>query len=253
MKKIYSLFTILVLATGISAQTYTENFEAAPTKTAYASSNVNLNGITWNLTDTIITNAAASDPDWFNGTRSLRLRGYGSTSFAMQDNKVGGIGNITFSYRRYGTDTQNTYNVDWSSNGSTWTTIGTFTPTATVQTFNYALNQSAARIRIVATISGGSNRRANLDDITLTDNSGSLAVVEFDKSSVNFVKNTSVNNVIYFGSKAEVKVYSLNGQILKTASVSESKSLNVADLQSGVYIITGLVKGKNVSQKIIKN
>jgi hypothetical protein len=34
MKKIYSLFMMLVLSTGISAQTYTENFEAAPTKTA---------------------------------------------------------------------------------------------------------------------------------------------------------------------------------------------------------------------------
>lgn len=93
-----------------------------------------------------------------------------------------------------------------------------------------------------------------IDDFSLTpQNSGTLAIGEVKTSKNAFVKNTSVDNEIYFGTKADVKVYNVNGQVLKTASVSESKSLNVADLQKGIYIVAGTVNGKNVSEKIIKN
>ena len=44
----------------------------------------------------------------------------------------------------------------------------------------------------------------------------------------------------------------MNGQVVKSASVSENKSLEVADLASGMYIVTGTVEGQAVSTKIIK-
>jgi hypothetical protein len=40
--------------------------------------------------------------------------------------------------------------------------------------------------------------------------------------------------------------------LIKTAQVSETKSLDASDLQSGMYIITGTLDRKPVSQKINK-
>lgn len=68
----------------------------------------------------------------------------------------------------------------------------------------------------------------------------------------NFVKNTLVSNAISFVAKADVKVYNMNGQVVKAAAVSENKDLNVADLTPGTYVVTATVNGKAVSQKIIK-
>ena len=102
---------------------YTVNFEGTnETKTAYASGNVTLSGISWNMTEALIGNLAN---DWKNGTRSARLRGYGTSSMTMLANKTTGLGTLSFYYRRYGTDTQ----VDWKAeysvdNGTNWTQIG---------------------------------------------------------------------------------------------------------------------------------
>jgi len=252
MKKIYSLFAAVILAVGVNAQTYSEDFENAPSKTAYASANITLSEISWNLTDTVIRVAGAADADWYNGTRSLRFRGYGTSSFTMNENKTGGIGNIEFKYRRYGTDTQNTYNVDWSADGNTWVTIGTFTPTADVQTFSYNLNKETARIRIVATVTGSSNKRANLDDLVLTDYDATLAVANYNTAKVSLVKNTVADNEIIFAQDAKVSVINMNGQVVKSAQVAKDSSLNISELPKGVYVVTAVVNGKTVSQKVIK-
>ncbi|MDC8098675.1 T9SS type A sorting domain-containing protein [Chryseobacterium rhizosphaerae] len=79
-----------------------------------------------------------------------------------------------------------------------------------------------------------------------------MATGENRISNKSFVKNTSVENEIYFGVQSEVKIFSISGQLIKTASVRENGSLNVAELQKGIYFVTGIVNGKNVSEKVIK-
>ena len=79
-----------------------------------------------------------------------------------------------------------------------------------------------------------------------------MAVGNVNAAKVNLVKNTVVDNNILFSAKADVKVISMNGQVVKSASVNENTSLNVADLAKGMYIVTGTVNGKAVSEKIIK-
>lgn len=109
-------------------------------------------------------------------------------------------------------------------------------------------------IRFVDENITGNDDGLAIDDFSLTpQNSGSLSTADVKNSKNLFVKNTVVKNEITFGTKAQVKIYSVNGQLVKTVDVTENKSLNVADLQNGIYIVTGLVEGKNVSQKIIKN
>ncbi|WP_309491501.1 T9SS type A sorting domain-containing protein [Chryseobacterium chendengshani] len=85
--------------------------------------------------------------------------------------------------------------------------------------------------------------------------SGTLAVSDLNKSKSNFVKNTFVKNEeITFGSDVkDIKIYTLTGQVVKTASVKSNETLNVADLQKGNYIVTGTINNLPVSQKILKD
>ena len=155
---------------------YLVDFEGAgETKIAYASGTVNLSGLDWDMTEALIGTDAS---DWKNGVRSARLRGYGTSSMTMLANKTTGVGVVSFLYRRYGTDAQGDWKVEYSTDGgTTWTQIGSsFTAPTTdvVQTFSEVLNlEGNVRIRIKrATESGTANQRLNIDDILLTDYSG---------------------------------------------------------------------------------
>ena len=88
-----------------------------------------------------------------------------------------------------------------------------------------------------------------VDDI---QSDASLAVIDTNKSKTTLVRNTKVNNEISFGEKANVKIYNVSGSLVKSASVEKNGSLNVSSLAKGVYVVTGEVNGKTVSQKVIK-
>lgn len=183
MKKL-TFKTSLLLAlfflwgSGIKAETYYVDFESL-TKTSYASGTVTLGAYDWNFTGACAGNGTS---DWKVGNVSARLAGTTKTTsnsetskIEMLSNKAGGIGNISFQYRRYGSDAQIPWLVQWSSDGSTWTTIQEITGTEQVQTFSYDLNQDNARIRIIAngfTTSTDNGKRLNVDELILTDNSG---------------------------------------------------------------------------------
>lgn len=79
-----------------------------------------------------------------------------------------------------------------------------------------------------------------------------LAAGNANATTAKLVKNTVVNNNILFAAKSDVQIISMNGQVVKTASVNENTSLDVASLPKGIYVVTGAVNGKAVSQKIIK-
>lgn len=181
MNKRVLIFAIILLSAALAWAQYTVNFEGeGETKGAYASSTVNLSGLNWDLTETLI---GTSTTDFKNGTRSARLRGYGTSAMTMLADKSNGLGTISFQYRRYGTDAQVDWKVEYSTNqGSNWTQIGSdFTAPASdvVQTFSETVNASGGvRIRIKrATETGSDNYRLNIDDITLTDYSGTSSVI----------------------------------------------------------------------------
>jgi endonuclease/exonuclease/phosphatase family metal-dependent hydrolase len=151
---------------GGGGDSYIVDFENA-SKTAYASADVALNGISWNMTEALIGNLAN---DFKNATKSARLRGYGTSAMTMMADKPDGIGTISFKYGRYGTDTQVEWIVEYSANaGASWTEAGRFTAGATPATFSATVEQaSASRIRIRTIATGTSDKRANVDDITIT-------------------------------------------------------------------------------------
>jgi len=163
-------FTRTSTNTGGSGSDYIADMEGAgETKTGYASGDVSLSGIQWNLTEALIGTSAS---DWFNGLRSIRMRGYGASVITMVQSRPGGLGKLSFSYRRYGSDSQTSWQAQYSTNaGVTWVNAGSpFTASATVQTFNHTANVAGdIRVRIKENSgTGASNRRMNIDDIVIT-------------------------------------------------------------------------------------
>lgn len=155
------------------------NFEGAgETKTGYASGDVVLSGINWNLNEVLIGTSGA---DYRNGSRSARFHGFSNSAMTMLEDKANGIGKISFKYRAWGTDPQIVWRVEYSTNaGSSWTQVGSnFTATSTVQFFNETLNiPGNVRIRIVH-VSGGNtstDRRMNIDDIVLSDHNATAVL-----------------------------------------------------------------------------
>ncbi len=183
-----TLFSFLIMGSSIVSAQYVVNFEGpGEIKTSYAAANVNLSGIDWNLTEALI---GTESTDWKNGARSARLRGYGASSMTMLADKSGGVGTITFKYRRYGTDFQVDWKVEYSTDGgTTWTQAGssfTAPDDDVVQTFSAIVNQPGnVRIRIKrATENGAANRRLNVDDIEITDYSAVVPTLSVSPTSL---------------------------------------------------------------------
>ncbi|MCG2792178.1 MAG: T9SS type A sorting domain-containing protein [Weeksellaceae bacterium] len=114
-------------------------------------------------------------------------------------------------------------------------------------TFNFTGGTANSTITIKTT----SPTRAFIDNVMVITTS-TLSVLDPSKTKANLVKNTVVANEIIFGAAANVSIYNAAGQMVKTAEVSENSRLDVSALPKGNYIVTGLVKGQAVSQKIIK-
>jgi|GEM_PF-3287223 len=177
---------------------YFVDFEGqGETKTSYASGTVNLSGLNWDMTEALI---GTLDADWKNGQRSARFRGYAASSMTMLENKINGIGTVSFYYRRYGTDPQVDWKVEYSTDdGTNWTQIGnvfTAPDTDEVQTFSEVVNiPGDIRIRIKrATEEGSSNNRLNIDDIMMTDfvDTNIVATPTFTPSSGTYLEPIDV-------------------------------------------------------------
>lgn len=82
-----------------------------------------------------------------------------------------------------------------------------------------------------------------------------LAVSDNNHAKYSFIKNSLVTNskIVFSADVKDLKIYSLSGQLVKTASVKANDVLTISELQNGTYIITGTVNEKNVTQKILKN
>jgi len=91
-----------------------------------------------------------------------------------------------------------------------------------------------------------------ITSIVIVYENPTMAAVDTTKAKANLVKNTIVANELIFGASAKVSIYNAAGQIVKTAEVSDNSRVDVSTLPKGTYVVTGLVNGQTVSQKIIK-
>jgi len=154
-------FTVTVTAVPVTPW---EDFELG-TKTGYAAGNVTSTAGSWNL-DNALLGTSASDRK--NGSQSVRIQntGFLQTNFDI----TSGVGKVTVSHAKYGTDANNSWVLKASTDGgATWTaftssTINTTSTALTAEEITVNLGGNV-RLRIEKTTSGG---RLNIDDIYIT-------------------------------------------------------------------------------------
>jgi endonuclease G len=165
---LFALFTFTApLSPRTQAQTFNETFESG-TKTAYATADVQLATGFWNFNDALIGNLST---DRKTGTASARIRNVG---LVQMDFDVASAGTVTVQHAVFGTDGASTWEL-WSSTngGSSYVKVGNTisTSSTTLATASFTVN-SAAPIRFsIRKVSGGANR-INIDNVTITPNSG---------------------------------------------------------------------------------
>jgi hypothetical protein len=250
MKKLYSLFATAMFATVTLAQTTILN------ATFDDLSGTGGNDNSWSGNVGTNSLSAYTTAGWVfagaGGAAQCIKAGSSSTAGAVTTPALNGLsGDATLTFRAGGYGTDNTTLTVTITGGGTINGTSSFTLTNSAfssYTVNIIGGTSATKLKFAA---AATSRRFFIDDIKV-DMNGSLAVTDTKAFAKKFIKNTSVENDIYFGAKSEVKVYSVNGQLMKSASVAENGTLSVAELPKGIYIVTGNVNGKIVSEKVIK-
>ncbi|MCB2377375.1 T9SS type A sorting domain-containing protein [Hymenobacter sp. BT635] len=241
-----------------------EDFEVTNIiKTGYGSGPVVTATGSWTFNEAAVGNLAN---DKKNGTKSARLRG---GSVFMNFDKANGAGVVTISAAAFGTDNPSSYAVDISSDGGVTfdayngpATVVTSTLTATSFTVNVAGN---IRLRVRhADGTVGSNPRLNIDDITITDFTGSatsIAAPSFTGTS--FCTTTAATLTVDFtptGSFAATNDYSVQ---LSNAAGSFASPVVVgtvtdntggaAPITASITIPAGTASGTGYRLRVVAN
>ena len=160
------------------------------------------------------------------GNLSCRLGKTSTSSITMREDVEGGIGAISFWIASYGSDTNVTLDVDFSTDkGATWTTLGTVTASPGALQY-YMLEipiEEPVRFRLAQT----AGARANIDDITLYK----LIYEETLKGDVNgdgVVNISDINVVIGMV---------LKGENSDNADVNGDHTVNVGDINAIISVI----------------
>ncbi|ACU07177.1 hypothetical protein FIC_00722 [Flavobacteriaceae bacterium 3519-10] len=246
MKKFYSLFAAVVLAVMVSAQG-SENLDSRPTTAGTSYTTVNFTGedaTSWAFATTRIVDTSANYN--ISGTSAL-LNSNGTATITFAN----GLGTLNFQYRKAFTGGA-ARTVQVSVDGVIVNTSPAFGSgsgaQADVYDYSLLINKSGSVVVEVKVLGA----QTTLDNFSWTAYDSTLAVGDVNATKANLVKNTVVANTILFAAKADVQILSMNGQVVKTASVDENTAMDVSSLAKGIYIVAGTVNGKAVSQKIIK-
>ncbi len=253
MKKFYSLFAAVILAASVNAQTTV--FSADFNDVVGIGGNDNI----WNggPTGSAAIPGTYTSAGWVftaaGGANGCIKAGSGSNKGSVITpalTQLSGIATLTFRAGAWdGNSEKLTLNLSITGGGTLDQSSITMTKGA-FSTFTVGITGGTASSKLIFTAAVAANNRFFIDDILVT--APTQAVGDVNATKVNFVKNTVVANTIMFAAKADVQILNMNGQVVKTAAVSENTSLDVAALPKGIYIVKGMVDGKAVSQKIMK-
>jgi hypothetical protein len=188
--------------------------------------------------------------DAYNVRRSATGPTSGQWQYQIGSGAFNNIGSII----SWGTTTTSTGNEQAPINLSSITALQNI-PAGTTVTFRILGFGATGTGGTWYLVNGNTSATSKTLTVKGTVQSDVLAISDLTKTKSNFVKNTFVQDEeITFGSDVkDIKIYTLTGQVVKTASVKEGSSLNVAELAKGNYIVTGTVNNQPVSQKILKD
>ncbi len=243
MKKLYSLFAAVVFSAAVFAQTtVTYTFSGAN------ASEVTSGTIDSNISFTTDKGEGGQFPTFYSGAPagvriySVRATGNGNF-FTIVPAEGFEITELTFTAHS-GYAPAVTYSVNGGTNqavplaGTTYTISG--------------IKADKSLKFTNAHVGGSSNLQLRIPSITITYQQKSLGLNDVNGKKVQLVKNTRVTNELVFAAKSEVKIINMNGQVVKTASVNEGTTIDVSSLSNGIYLVSGVVNGKALTQKVIK-
>lgn len=244
MKKIYSLFAVAMISVAAIAQTTVTHTFTGGNATEIKSGTVDAN-----VTYVTATGASAQFPTFYTAVPSA-VRFY-------SDRNTGDGNSLTLT----AVEGYEITALSFTSTGATYTPVVTFSAdggafaamTKTGETFSVG-DLTATTLTFKNAHTGGTtNTQLRIPSFTVTYKAKvTMAVGDVNAKKVNLVKNTVVESNILFAAKADVQIVNMNGQVVKSASVNENTSLDVATLPKGIYVVTANLNGKAVSQKIIK-
>lgn len=157
------------------SETIVEDFEinnATTTVPCYSTKSFQGNAFAWNVTDAGF--GTGSQDSGFNGTNALRFGKTATSSLAMNEDKNGGIGTVTFEAAPWPGDVDPVVAVEYSTDGgSTWTTAENITVDDS-ESFSVEVNTPySARLRF-RQVSG---KRWFIDNIAISG-FGSLGAID---------------------------------------------------------------------------
>ncbi len=260
MKKLYSLFAAVAFSATVCAQTtiYSENMGASTTTNSIAS-NPFQNGAPISYSGTADVRTSLPSSGYANASGGANVM----VNAANEYFTISGINTqkyvdlaLSFGQRKGSNTANNELLVEVSEDGVTWTGLSYTRPTGTGTSIWTIVNPTGT-IPSTETLSirftGINGTEWRIDDVILKGNlNTSLSVADVSGRKAQLVKNSMVTNELSFATKSDVKIITMNGQVVKTASVNEDTTLDVSSLANGVYLVSGSVNGKTVTQKVIK-
>lgn len=212
--------------------------------TDYSNVTTDLNGTYF----AVMTDAASS-----NTTARIYIRNNGS-QYQYGIGTGTAISTATWSPNLYNVGTVQyltlAYNFDTNSlqlfENNTSTASLTVSPeTAITEMGGFQLRQDGAAVTPTMTV----------DELRISSTMQVLSISEIMAAKSQYLKNTMVENELFFQTKgkASVKVFNANGQLVKSADITPTNAVvNVSNLPKGMYIVTTETAEEKVAQKFMK-
>lgn len=208
-----------------------ENFENG-SKRAYAEESVSCTSANWKMTDAVIGN---SDNDKRNDACAVRMRTTGILE--MQDDKMGGVGMLSFYAGIYGKDAASSFSVYYSLDGGDWLPVAENVALVKGEwkQFAYELNKEGnVRLKFVQ-VGGSSTKRINIDDIQMNDYGNSSFIDSLSEDSDCRIYSGKGILTIVSSNTGILSLYTLEGKLLKQLQLKEGN--NIYLFESGVYLV----------------
>ncbi|MDT0557299.1 endonuclease [Ichthyenterobacterium sp. W332] len=230
---------------GSGAECANETFEAIPANNGSYTDRMwtGDNGLTWNATE------ARTDQD-INGSRALTLDMRGSSEAVLTSPSIsGGIGDLTLTTQRKfsgGTGDLSIY-----VNGNL---VGTIAYDDTVQNSSLPNINVEGDIVLVITEDTPDGDRVAIDDLSWTCYT-ELSIEENSLETVKLYPNPVTNNsfTVETTQNLNLEIYDVLGKIVFSKTVGANTStIDISNLNSGIYLIKLNSGGRSFTKKLIK-
>jgi endonuclease I len=163
----------------------------------------------------------------------------------------GGIGNLTVSTKRVFGGTSGTFNL--KVNGNIVSTIA-YGDQDVVQPITIPNINIEGNVSIVIDGNSVASNRVVFDDLSWTCYT-ELNVNDYQFNDITIYPNpvSNILNIQFNNSKeTQVEIYNILGKRVLTKTISQSQSINVENLKSGIYILKITQDNSTISRKLIK-